>query len=209
MTMSVPAAALAAMGQEDFERLVRGSVRGDTDPAIWEALTAPEVILRTKACLSATSSDVQNQIAMSNADLQQKQVEGFRLGPEGKQAYFEAVGEKAAWRKRALSYRRQVDRRLAFVKSRMPSNKPTGPTGSASMRKHNQEALEKLARAVAAHRDRVLSGEGSEDDDEKLWGCLEDVTAVSVRGGEMPLGEWVDWLDGIRDEDAERRGQAS
>lgn len=66
-------------------------------------------------------------------------------------------------------------------------------------RRRNQEALERLARTVTAHRDKILSGDGGEDDDETLWGCLDQITAATASGGEMPLGKWLDWLDEVRE----------
>jgi len=189
----VPPAALAAMDPDAFAELVRASIGKEAGPDVWDALTAPEVIHRTRLALGAIHADVQNQLSLANAKLEDV---------NGRDAYFSARAGQAEWRRRAIGFRGLVERRLTFVKSRIPRAPAQQPAGSALTRMRYREALEKLGRAVAAHRDRVLSGEGGEDDDDSLWDHLEAITVPNGRGGEMPLSEWLDWLDDMRAEDA-------
>lgn len=199
MTITQGASALAAMPPDDFEAVVRASLGKDAERAVWDALTDPTVIARTRDALGGIHADVQNQITLANADVQRAKDEGYARGEEGKQAYIAARAAQADWRRKAIYFRRLVEQRLAFVKSRTVRPEPQ-PFGSHGTRKVNQDALEKLARAVAAHRDKVLSGEGGEDDDDALWDCLDTITAASARGGEMPLAKWLDWLDEARED---------
>lgn len=199
-------AALAAMDSDDFEAVVRDMLGPGAPPAAWEALTAPEVINRTRAVLTGLRTDVQNQTALANADLQQVKADGLRRGEAGKQELFDARAEQAEWRKRALGFQRLVEKRLALVKSRTPhspqrGNMPFGPGGTKPARKHNRQALEDLTRAVALHQGRVISGEGGEDDDDTLWACLRTITAVNAGGEELPLEDWLDYLDEVREDD--------
>jgi hypothetical protein len=191
---------IANLGPDDFDTLVRASLGRDADRAVWDALTDPAVINRTKLALAAIHTDVQNQLNLANTDLATAKAGGYALGEDGKQAYLAVKADQGDWRRRAIGFRRIVEQRVAFVKSRIPQQAPQ-PPGAHATRKRNQDALEKLARAVTAHRDKVLSGEGGEGDDDTLWDCLDSITAVTMRGGEMPLAKWLDWLDEVREDD--------
>lgn len=188
--MTAPGAtALAALPDDDFNALVRASIGREADSAVWDALTDPTVIARTKVALAALHSDVENQLSLATSHAR-------LAGTAGKQAYFDARGEAAEWRYKALGFRRLVQQRLALVKSRTPRPEQR-PAGTGELRRHAVRALESLARAVAAHRDRVLSGEGSEEDDDTLWASLEEITMLS-RKGEQPLTDWLTYLDEAR-----------
>lgn len=207
MTGTPGGAVLAAMNSDDFGALVRDALGPGAPGVLWDALTSPEVINRTRAVLGGLRADVQNQTALANTDLQQAKADGLRRGDEGKQDYFDARAEQAEWRKKALGFQRLVEKRLALVKSRTPrppvpvqGHMPYGPGGTKNARKHNRQALELLARAVALHRSRVISGDGDEKDDDSLWECLRTVTAVNAGGEELPLEDWLDYLDEVRED---------
>jgi len=198
-------AALAAMAQEDFEALVAASLGRDADPQVWEALTDPAVIHRTKNYLAAVRVDVQNQLTQANADLEEIRADCLRRGEEGRQEFFAARSAQAEWRQRTAFFRRLVERRLAMVKGQLhaqaPKHIPSAPGAGKKARKHNRAALETLARAILAHRHRVESGEGDEDDDEVLWAHLTSVTAITGSGEELPLTRWLRYLDDLREDD--------
>lgn len=46
--LAVPASALAAMDADDFDALIRASIGIRDNPAVWDALTDPAVITRTR-----------------------------------------------------------------------------------------------------------------------------------------------------------------
>lgn len=183
-----PGAALAALAADDFDAIVCASIGKEAHPAVWDALTDPAVISRTRTALAALNSDAEHQLALANASLDIS-------GGGGKQAYFDAKAERAEWRRKALGFRRLVQQRLAFVNSRIP--RPANqPPGSKDARRRYAEALEALARAVAAHRDKVLSG-----DDDTLWDCLDQIAVPDGKGGERPLAEWLVFRDEVREVD--------
>ena len=79
---------------------------------------------------------------------------------------------------------------------------PYGPGGTKPARKHNRQALEDLARAVALHQSRVISGEGGERTTTTRCGpALRTITAVNAGGEELPLEDWLDYLDEVREDD--------
>lgn len=207
--LQIPGAALAALDPADFDAVVRSALSKGADEAVWESLTDPAVVVRTRAALAAIHTDVQNQLQLSNESLEQAKAEGMLRGETGKAAYLAAKAEQREWRRKVLFFRRVIEQRLAFVKARMPqtlpgrTHMPYGPGETKNARRQNRLALEQLARAVAAHRDKVLSGDGSEGDDDDLWDSLDKVTAVTRNGDEMPLAEWLGYLDDLREADEE------
>lgn len=200
MTGTPGATALAALNADDFSALVRASLGKDASPALWDALTDPLVIARTRDTLGSLHADILSQLTLANEDLEQARAEGHAIGDSGKERYFAARAGQGDWRRRAIFFRRLVEQRLAFVKARVPRQEQR-PAGSRAMRLQYQDALERLARAVAAHRDKVLSGEGDESDDDTLWDFLDSITLVTARAGEMPLAKWLDYLDEVREDD--------
>lgn len=195
----VPAEALAALDADDFHAIVQASLGHDTDPAVWDALTDPKIIDRTRTALAGIHTDVLNQLSVANAGLSQAKDMGYALGPEGKAAYFAARSAQGEWRRKATTFRRIVEQRIALVKARTPRPE-SRPAGSGAARRRYADALEQLARAVAAHRDKVLSGKGGENDDDDLWDCLERVTVSDGKGGDQPLTEWLAFLDDVRED---------
>jgi hypothetical protein len=204
--VSVDPAALAAMGPEDFGALIIASLGKETAPEIWDVLTDPAVLPRTRKTLGSLHASVLTQLAAANDVLDEIRAEGMQIGEEGKLRYFAAKNEQAEWRRRAAHWRRMVESRMALVKSRTPRGprqqpQPYGPGGTKNARKHTRAALETLARAIAEHERAVTSGEGDESDDEKLWDCLESVTAITGDGEELPLTEWLEYLDELREDE--------
>ena len=179
---NTPAATeLATMDPEAFGQYVRDHLGPDADPAVWDTLTEPPVIARTKTYLGALHADIQSQVNQANQELEVIRAECLQRGPEGKQDWFDAKADQAQWRQRTAGFRRLVERRIAFVRSRAaqaPRPEPSPPGLTKTARVHNRAALEQLARAVAEHQRRVLSGEGDEGDDETLWACLTTITAM-------------------------------
>lgn len=193
---NAPAAALNSLDPETFNQFVIDSLPIGTDAAKWEALTDPRVIARTKASLTGLLSDVIGQLAEANAR---------RQAAHGRRGFIELEADEADWRRRAIGFRRMVERRLNFVKGRLAvihAEQPKSAPGAGKQgRRQVRRALETLARAVVEHRQRVMSGEGDEGDDERLWDHLTTVTTVNRLGEELTLAEWLEYLDDVRDEE--------
>lgn len=181
---------LSLLGPNEFQELIRDNLGREADPALWEALTTPEVIHRTKDYLGSLIADLVTQAQGATAALLKHQAECFPRGEEGKADYIAAKAKDAEWRGRLYGYRRLAETRLAYVKARVPRpaqrQSPYGAGFSQRARKHNRAALEKLASAVAEHRRRVTSG--------------EEITAITSAGEELPLTEWLEYLEDQRDD---------
>lgn len=199
---------LAAMDPETFSAYIRDRIGADADPEEWEALTSAPVIARTKAALGSLDRDLLGQLSEANRVLEEVRSQGHELGEEGRETYFRVKGAQADWRRRVTGFRRLVLRRMAQVRDctamqqaqRAAANPPAPPGWGKRARIHNRKALEQLARAVQAHQRAVLNG-GDEDDDEALWDALESITAMTARAGELPLAEWLEYLEDQRDEE--------
>jgi len=163
---------LLALGPEDFEKAVTAALPYYTNPDVWDALTHPSVISRTRTCLGSLSASVQAQLSEKNAELEQVRAEGRASGSEGKRAYFAAVDAQAEWRRRTAVFQRRVHNRLALVKSRTVKGpaQPQSPDSGAGKRAraHNRDALARLARAIAGHRREVRAGD-RDVADKVLW----------------------------------------
>jgi hypothetical protein len=191
------------MDPDGFRSLVGDFVGDNADPALWDALTDPSMISRTRRCLGAIHQDLLAQLTLRNADLDEFRAVCFKRGEEGKRDFFDRKAEEAEWRGRLAGYRRLVERRMAFVNSRIDRRPqaPFGPGGTKNARKHNRATLETLARAVTEHQRAVAAGDGAEAADEKLWDCLTSVTAIAANGDEVPLTEWLEYLDDLREDE--------
>lgn len=207
------AKALVALPEEDFRVLVRTAVGRDGATVIWDALTGPMVIARTKAVLTDFNRDVEGQLGIAAAAL-------IEARAEGREKYLDVKAANAEWRRKAMTFRRLVQHKLALVKARAishPKQPPQAsplpapwtsqplpgtipqPPGSKVARQRFREGLEELARAVAAHRDKILSGHGEEDDDDDLWDFLDKITVPAGDGTEQPLTQWLTHLDKVRE----------
>lgn len=191
--MASPAAALAALPDDEFHDFVESMIPPQRDESIWETLTDPALIHRTRAVLSGIHRDVEDQLSLHNA-------KALADGVKGTQAFRASLASRAEWRRKAIGFRRLVQQRLAFVKSRIPREVPQAP-GAASMKARYANALETLARAVTRHRDAVLGNTDDDATDDELWAALDTITLPAGPYGSQPLTEWLDFLD-------ERRGEA-
>ncbi len=189
-----PAEALRSLAPDEFEQLLLSVLGPEVNPAIWDTLTEASVIARTKECLTGIIADLNNQFNQAKTDLEIYHDKCHQMpGPEGKKAWFDALRVDNEWRNRTIGFRRLVDRRLSLVKSRAAMTTTT----SREQVQHSQfEALEKVARAISAHQDEVLSDvEGA---DEGLWSVLKTVTVLTSAGAELPLESWLLDLDARR-----------
>jgi hypothetical protein len=202
-------AGLAGLAPEAFAQLVASSLGDDADPELWDALADKVIISRTKNALGALDRDLLAQLARANAELDEERARCWTLGDAGRAEFARAKAAQGDWRRRMQGFRRLVLRRKEFVSQRAAAlhaayaaaHPPSAPGTGKTARKHNRMALEILARAVAEHRRRVMSGDGDESDDEALWDHLVTVTAISMAGDELPLAEWLQYLDDLKEND--------
>lgn len=201
--LSAEAAAdlLAALDETAFSEFVRSAISPAPDTEVWAALTGPKAVRRTLLVLTALNLDVEGQLASRKAGMDDFQAQCWASGASGRSAWFEGKREYDEWRRRALGWRRMVQRQMMFAKRHAAAAAPARVPNpqKAESRKHNHDVLLDLARAVVRHQQRVQNGEDAgPEDDEALWSKLTSLTVMS-RAGDMPLGEWVGFVDAASD----------
>lgn len=109
------------------------------------------------------------QLVTRKGELETYQSACYAMGPQGKQAYLDALNEYNQWRSKAIGAKRHRVRELQDVKAQIKAaNSRTSATQST-------RRYQNLRRAVAAHQEAVMEG-GYEATpaDEELWSILHD-----------------------------------
>ena len=84
------AGSLAALDAESLGDLIRASLGPEADSGLWDALTDPTVISRTKAILDALDADLLSQVQQANSDLDETRARCLALGYAGRQEFADA-----------------------------------------------------------------------------------------------------------------------
>src|SRR5690606_25212696 len=96
----------------DFQTLVAKNLDRIKHANLWELLTHPALVRRTHNVLTALYRDVEDQLAERRAEMESYRQECYEQGEPGKEEWYRAEGEHQHWRRRAIGYRRVVNRRL-------------------------------------------------------------------------------------------------
>lgn len=102
--------------QSEFRDLVVRESRGDATQEEQSRLRSPELIDRWIAELNSVKREIETQFSERGAEAQEKQNECWKLGREGKAAWFEFKAEHDRWRARAARVKRSLDERVTEAK---------------------------------------------------------------------------------------------
>jgi hypothetical protein len=102
--------------QADFRDLVVRESRGDATQEEQLLLRSPELIDKWIAELNSIKREIETQFSERGAEAQEKQNECWKLGREGKAAWFEFKAEHNRWRARAARVKRSLDERVTEAK---------------------------------------------------------------------------------------------
>jgi hypothetical protein len=170
--MSTPdgIAALADMGDEQLSDFISRRLRPDEPVDVWQVLTSPEVVTRTRSALTVLLNDVNLQMAAEASRMDALP----RMSAAG---YQDERREYSARRARALRFKALVERRLRQVKdAEQQARQERHVSYLAERDQPGREAARALAVAIGAHRDAVLaSGVTPEKADVDLWAVLTEV----------------------------------
>lgn len=189
---------LLDLPEPDFQTLIEKNLDRAKQPKLWDLLTHPYLVRRTHSVLTGLYRDVEDQLAERRADMESYRQECYGRGDEGRAEWFHAEGEHQGWRRRAIGYRRMVNRRLRETKSLVTTGK-TAPLPPNPDRKIRQlETVFRLAWAINQHRTRTLDqGVIPDEHDVALWRSLDQVAVDTAGDGQMTVARF---LNGITSE---------
>lgn len=165
---------LAQLDDSGYEEIVNQNIHIRTaDADVWEMLTGPELIGRTREALSRIFQRVATTIRSRKAKREEFRQECFRRGPDGKSDWFDSLGEYEMWRHRAGNFQAVVQTRLAEVgKLQKNMNRASNHLNMDRSR----DALRQLAQLVQRHQAAHAQAGGiAEQCDYELWQALDRI----------------------------------
>ena len=144
------------------------------DPAVWDLLTSPEHIARTRTLLGQVHARTANALRRRKAEREEFHQECLKRGQAGKQEWFETGPEYEKWRRGAASFHQTVQAAISEIgKKQRTQNRDSNHLSRAEER----ETLRKLAVAVSRHQaEHARSGEIAGQEDYELWQLLDQLT---------------------------------
>jgi hypothetical protein len=170
--IAIEEAAVAAFGDDEFERLVLANMsRRRRDPNAWAVLLSPSVIRRTQATLVRALQRNAAALASRNEGSGREPV---RCGSD--------AGERP-WRRRARDFAQIVEAALIEVKAERREVEAAADRVNA---RRYREHLRLLASAIAVHQQHSDIAEFvAEEHDQRLWDLLDVVTVPHGPESEM------------------------
>lgn len=173
----------ATLSDTEYDELIKASL---TDDPTWELATAtPEMIKRAEGWLADTILRIDNQLAGRRAH-----VEDIRRESPGTGLFREVEAEHRAWRRRAVSFRRLVDRRYKMVRTLATKTDAIVRAQQHAQRmgeqkEHTSRSMLALATAVEAFTRGGVSAE-------YLDGLLDQITVPHAESSTQTLREVLD-----------------
>lgn len=181
------------LGDKAFRELVTEHLHPETgDPEMWEALLARPLIKRTRALLAEMRNQVEATLRKRERESTEYQLECLNNRASGRTDWVAHKAEYQDWRKKAVGFKRLVERRQVQAKA---------AAFSRGQEQHNREQ-EAGARRSAAHVERMteqrqlyleiirllsigiqqhqamtaVAGRSPEQHDYDLWRALDNIT---------------------------------
>lgn len=178
----------------DFKLLIEKNLERDDQPRLWEMLLHPHLVRRTHAVLTGAYRDVEDQLAERRADMEGYRQECHQRGPDGKAAFYQAEGEHQNWRRRALGYRRIVNRLLREAKAELPTT-TTPPRPPEARKIRHLDTVFRLAWAIQSHRNECLEqGIVPDEHDIDLWRSLDQIAVETAADGQMSVAQFLAYI---------------
>lgn len=176
----------------DFQTLVAKNLDRIKHANLWELLTHPALVRRTHNVLTALYRDVEDQLAERRAEMESYRQECYEQGEPGKEEWYRAEGEHQHWRRRAIGYRRVVNRRLRETKELVTTGQAVPSPPDPTRKVRQLDTVFRLAWAIEQHRTQTLErGLVPDDHDVALWRCLESVLVDTAGDGVMSVAKFL------------------
>ncbi|MFD9004427.1 hypothetical protein ACFV0T_26300 [Streptomyces sp. NPDC059582] len=166
---------LSSLNDDEYTEIITGNINPKMrDAAIWELLTSPDHLERTRELLGRVNQRTASTLRRRKADREAFHQECHRRGPEGKREWFETRPDYEEWRRRAAYFHQTV---LAAISELTKLAKDRNREDNRQNRNDSRETLRKLAVAVHRHQaQHAKAGEIAGQEDYELWQLLDRLT---------------------------------
>jgi hypothetical protein len=171
----VDAPDLSSLGDEQYTELVTGNINPRTrDAAVWEVLTAPDYLERTREALNRVNHRTASSMRRRKTEREAFHQECRSRGEAGKREWFNTRPEYEDWRRKAAFFHQTV---LAAISELTKLNRDRNRADNRRNRDESRETLRKLATAVNRHQAaHAKSGQIAAQEDYELWQLLDRLT---------------------------------
>lgn len=144
------------------------------DPAVWDALTSPENIERTRAVLVQMHQRTANALGRKKSEREAFEQECRARGAAGKAAWFESQPAYENTRRKMAGFHQRIQQAISDVGK---IQKDHNRAGSHLVSNAARETLRQLAVAVQRHQaQHAKAGSIAEQQDYELWQLLDRLT---------------------------------
>jgi hypothetical protein len=171
----VDAPDLSTLDDEQYEHVVLSQVHPrHRDPEVWELLTSPEHVDRTRAVLTNVHQRTAAALRRRKTERDEFQQDCHARGEAGKKEWFKSRPEYEKWRRGTAGFHQRVQAAISDLgKIQRTHNRAT----TEQSRQEAREALRKLAVAVQRHQaQHAKSGTIAGQEDYELWQLLDRLT---------------------------------
>ena len=199
---------LSALEDRDYEQLaITHAHPRHRDPIIWELLTSPEHIERTRTGLNNVHQRTAATLRRRKNERDAFEQECRARGEDGKQEWFATRPEYERWRRGTAGFHQMVQSAISELGKlqRRQNHRAVTQQGTQAAR----ESLRKLSIAVQRHQAaHARSGTIAAQEDYELWQLLDRLTVPCGPNQEpTTLRTMLDfyWTDVEEQTDADRR----
>lgn len=188
---------IAELDDRAFRKFVTDRIFHDADPAAWDLLLSGDLLWRTGALLTALRVQVEGELCRREGQNDADYLEHRTRGSSGRADWLARNSEYQAWRRRAVGFKRMVERRQLQAKEarRAVAQEQQDPELKARVQRlaeeadHYRDAVRRLAVKVHEHQALTASsGRCPEQHDYDLWRLLDELTVLVSKGrGQVPL----------------------
>ncbi|MFK0288332.1 hypothetical protein ACIQVL_48850 [Streptomyces sp. NPDC090499] len=167
-----------------YEELLSANINPKMrDTRVWELLTGPEHLPRTRELLARIHQRTANSMRRKKAEREEFHQQCHARGIEGKAEWFATLPEYEAWRRRAAYFHQTAQAALSELgKIQRSQNRAVTSQSSQQAR----ETLRKLAIAVQRHQAlHAKAGSIAGQEDYELWQLLDRLTVPCGPGQEQ------------------------
>jgi hypothetical protein len=171
----VDAPDLSVLDDQQYEDVAISQIHPPTrNPEVWNLLTSPEYIDRTRAVLANVHQRTAATLRRRKTERDQFQQDCHARGAAGKKDWFETRPDYEKWRRSAASFHQKVQATISDIgKIQRVQNRDANQLN----RDNSRETLRKLAVAVHRHQARhAKSGTIAGQEDYELWQLLDRLT---------------------------------